>query len=174
MQQLHFITDPQSLAFPFGVAKDDLISQFSGSVASDSLQHHGLQHVRPPCPLPAPGVYSNSNHWVGDATQPSHPRLSSSLSTFNLSQNQGLFKWVSSSHEVTKVLEFQLYHQSFQWIFSRRTDVEVETPILGSPDVKNWLIWKDSDAGKDWRWEKGKTDDEMVVWHHQLDGLEFE
>ena len=55
--------------------------------------------------------------WVGDAIQPSHP-LSSPSPTFNLSQHQGLFQWVNSSHQVAKVLEFQLQHQSFQWIFS--------------------------------------------------------
>ena len=55
-------------------------------------------------------------HWVGDAIQPSHP-LSSPSPAFNYSQHQGLFKWVSSSHQVAKVLEFQLQYQSFQWIF---------------------------------------------------------
>ena len=59
-------------------------------------------------------------HWVGDATRPSHPLSSPSPPAFNFSQHQGLFKWVSSSHQVAKVLEFQLQHQSFQWIF--RTD----------------------------------------------------
>ena len=59
-------------------------------------------------------------HQVGDAIQPSHPLSSPSLPAFNLSQHQGLFKWISSSHQVAKVLEFQLYHQSFQRIF--RTD----------------------------------------------------
>ena len=59
-------------------------------------------------------------HWVGDAIQPTHPLLSPSPPTFNLSQHQGLFKWVGSSHQVAKVLEFQLQHQSFQWIL--RTD----------------------------------------------------
>ena len=61
-------------------------------------------------------------HWVGDAIQPSHPLSSPSPPTFNLSQHQGLFKWVSSSQQMAKVLEFQLQfqHQSFQWIF--RTD----------------------------------------------------
>ena len=58
-------------------------------------------------------------HWVSDAIQPSHP-LSSPSPTFNLSQHQGLFQWISSSHQVAKVLDFQLQHQSFQWIF--RTD----------------------------------------------------
>ena len=59
------------------------------------------------------------------------------------------------------------------WIFIGKTDAEV--PILWPPDVKNWLIGKDPDAGKDWRQkEKGTTEDEMVGWHHQLDGHEFE
>ena len=58
-------------------------------------------------------------HQVGDAIQPSHPLSSPSPPTFNLSQHQGLFKWVSSSHQVAKVLEFQLQHQSFKWIFRR-------------------------------------------------------
>ena len=77
--------------------------QFSHSVVSDSLRHCGLQHARPLCPSLTPGVYSNSRSlswWC-------HPTISSSVSpslTFNLSQHQGLFKWVSSSHQVAKVL----------------------------------------------------------------------
>ena len=59
-------------------------------------------------------------HWVGDGTQPSNPLSSSSPPALNLSQDQGLFQWVSSSHQMAKVLEFQYQHQSFQWIF--RTD----------------------------------------------------
>ena len=61
------------------------------------------------------------------------------------------------------------------WIFIGRTDVEVETLILWPPAAKNWLIGKDPDAGKDWRWEeKGTTKDKMVGWHHWLNGHEFE
>ena len=61
------------------------------------------------------------------------------------------------------------------WIFIGRTDAEAETPILWPPDVKNWLIGKDTDARKEWRQEeKGMTEDEMVGWHYQLDGHEFE
>ena len=60
------------------------------------------------------------------------------------------------------------------WIFIGRTDAEAETPVLWPPDVKNWLIWKDPDAGKDWRQEKQTTEDEMVGWHHRLNGHEFE
>ena len=59
------------------------------------------------------------------------------------------------------------------WIFIGRTDAEDEAPILWPPDAKNWLIWKDPDARKDWR-QKGTTEDETVGWHHWLDGHEFE
>ena len=57
------------------------------------------------------------------------------------------------------------------WIFTRKTDAEAETPVLLPPDAKNWLVWKDPAAGKDWgQEEKGMTEDEMVGWHHWLDG----
>ena len=67
-------------------------------------------------------------HRVGDAIQPSHPLLSPSPSTFNLSQHQGLFQWVSSLHQMARVLELQLQHQCFQWIF--RVDF-----------LSDWLVW---------------------------------
>ena len=76
---------------------------------SNSLWTHELQHSRHPCPSPTPGV--------GDAILPSHPLSSPSTPAFNLSQRQCLFQWVSSSYQGAKVLEFQLQHQSFQWIF---------------------------------------------------------
>ena len=60
------------------------------------------------------------------------------------------------------------------WIIIGRTDVEAETPIFWPPDAKNWLIWKDPDAGKDGKQEeKGMTEDEMVGWHLQYDGHKF-
>ena len=59
-------------------------------------------------------------HWVGDAIQPSHPLSSPYPTALNLSQHQGLFQWLSSSHQVAKVLELEVQHQTFQWIF--RTD----------------------------------------------------
>ena len=60
-------------------------------------------------------------------------------------------------------------------IFVGRSDVEAEAPLLWPPDVKNWFMGKDPDAGKDWKWEeKGTTEDEMVGWHHRLNGHEFE
>ena len=60
------------------------------------------------------------------------------------------------------------------WIFIGRTDTEAETPIIWPPDVKNWLIGKDPDSGKGWRQEKRAAEDEMVGWHHWLNGHEFE
>ena len=75
-------------------------------------------------------------HWVSDTIQPSHPLLSPSHLAFNLSQHQGLFKWVSCSHQVAKVLEFQLQYQSFQWIF--RTDFLYDG-LVGSPAVQGTL-----------------------------------
>ena len=68
--------------------------------------------------------------------------------------------------------EIQSVHPkgNYSWIFIGRTDVEAETPVLWPPDVKNWLIWKAPDARKDWRQEKGTTEDKMVEWHHQLNG----
>ena len=91
--------------------------QFSCLVMSDSLRPHEPQHARPACPSPTPGVYPNScplSRWC-------HPTILSSIIPFlpalNLSQHRGLFQWVSSSHQVAKVSEFQLQHRSFQWIF---------------------------------------------------------
>ena len=67
------------------------------------------------------------------------------------------------------------HHKGNQsWIFIGRADAEAGAPILWPPDGKNWLIWKYPDTGKDWRQEKGMTEDEMVGWHHRLSGNEFE
>ena len=72
--------------------------------------------------------------------------------------------------------EIQLVHPKGDqsWVFIGRTDVEAEAPVLWPPDAKSWLIWKDPDAGKDWRQEKGTRKDAMVGWHHWLNGHEFE
>ena len=104
-----------ALLTKFGLGNQEVhMLLFSCSVMADSLWHRGLQHVRLPCPSPS------HVHWVGDPIQETHPLLSPSPPAFNLSQHQGLFQWVSSSHQVAKILEFQLQHQSFQWTF--RTD----------------------------------------------------
>ena len=94
--------------------------RFSHSAVSDSLWPRGLQHARLPVHRQLPEIAQTHVHCISDAIQPSHPLSSPSLPAFNLSQHQGLFPWVSSSHQVAKVLEFQLQHQFLQWIF--RTD----------------------------------------------------
>ena len=93
---------------------------FSCSVVSNSLWPYGLYYTRLPYLHHLPELAQTHVHRVGDAIQPSHPLSSPSLPAFNFSQHQGLFYWVSSLHQVAKVLELQLQHQSFQWIF--RTD----------------------------------------------------
>ena len=93
--------------------------KFSHSVVSDFLRPHGLQHTRLPCPSPTPEACSNLCASI-NAMQPSHPLFSPFPPAFNLSQHQSPFQWISSSHQVAKVLELQLQHQSFQWII--RTD----------------------------------------------------
>ena len=186
--------------------------QFSYSVMSDSFRPHELQHVRPPCPSPTLGVYSNSCHGVGDAIQPSHPLSSPSPPASEHIKNQrryfaykGQIEGFSSSdvwmweldHKEsiasknwcfwTVMLERTLEspsdckgiqpvhpkgHQS--WVFIGKTDAEAEAPILWPLDVKSWLIWKNPNAERDWRQEKWMTENEMIGWHHHLNGHEFE
>ena len=86
--------------------------QFSHSVVSDSLRPHESQHARPPCPSPTPGVHPNPCPLCRWCYPPSHPLSSPSPLALNLSQHQGLFKWVSSPRQVAKVLEFQLQHST--------------------------------------------------------------
>ena len=105
----------------------------------------------------------------------------------------GCESWTVKKAECRKIDAFELLEKTLEgsldckeiqsvhpkgnqsWIFIGRTDAEAETPILRPPDAKNWLIWKDPDAGKDWRQEeKGMTEDEMAGWHHWLNGHEFE
>ena len=107
-----------------------LVSDFLESVVSVSSVSQSCLTLCDPMNLSTPGLLVHHQlpeftqtpvHWVGDAIQPSHPLSSPSPPALNLSQHQGLFKWVSSSHQVAKVLEFQLQHQSFQW--TPRTDL---------------------------------------------------
>ena len=114
-------------------------------------------------------VFSSSNIWMWGLDH---------------KESWGLKHWCFWTVVLEKTLESPLDCREIQpvhpkenesWIFIGRTDAKAETPILWPPDSKNWLIWKDSDAGKDWRWEeKGATEDEMVGWHHRLNGDEFE
>ena len=98
--------------------------QFSCSVVSDSLSPHESQHARPPYPSPTPGVHSDLRPSSLDAIQPSHPLSSPSPPAPNPSQHQSLFQRVNSLHEVAKVLEFQLQHQSFQRTPKGRSPLE--------------------------------------------------
>ena len=94
------------------------------------------------------------------------------------------WNWCFWTVVLEKTLESPLDYKEIQpvnpkgnqsWIFIGRINAEAETPIFWLPDVKSWLIWKDPDARKNWRWEeKGTTENEMVGWQHQLNGHEFE
>ena len=116
-----------------GITKSDMIERLNMPVyiRQISVQSSSLSHVSlcDPMDCSTPGFFfyhqlleptQTHIHHVGDDIQPSHPVLSPFPPAFNFSQHQGLFKWVSSSHQVAKVLELQFQHQSFQWIF--RTD----------------------------------------------------
>ena len=107
----------------------------------------------------------------------------------NLSYKAGLCLWSSLLHSciaqlvLEKTLESPLDCNKIQpvhsegdqpWDFFRRNDAKAETPVLWPPHAKSWLIGKDFDAERDWRQEKGTTEDEMAAWHHRLDGHDFE
>ena len=114
-------------------------------------------------------VFSSSHVWMWE---------------LDCKESWALKNWCFWNVDLEKILKSPLDYKEIQpvhpkgnkfWIFTGRTAAEDETPILWPPDVKNWLIWKDPDAGKDWRWEgKGMTEDEIVGWHHWLNGHEFE
>ena len=104
--------------------------QFSHSLVFNSLRPREPQHAKPPYPSPTAGVYPNPCPLIGDAMQPSHPLSSLSPPALNLSQHKSLLKWVSSLHQVAKLLELQLQHQSFQW--APRTDL-LQDGLVGSP-----------------------------------------
>ena len=99
-------------------------------------------------------------------------------------ESWALKNWCFWTVVLEKTLESPLERKEIQpvhpkgdqsWIFIGNIDAEAETLIIWPPDMKNWLIWKYPDAGKDWRQkEKEMTEDEMVEWHHQLNGHEFE
>ena len=101
----------------------------------------------------------------------------------NYKENWALKNWCFWTVVLEKTVEspldckeIQLVHPEGDqsWVFIGRTDAEVETPILWPPDAKSWLLWKDPDAGKDWgQKEKGMTENEIVGWHHRLNGHGF-
>ena len=111
-------------AFSVRSARSTLPSvQFSSVAQSCPALRDPMNRSTPGLPVHHQFLESTQTHvhWIDDAIQPSHPLLSPSPPVRNISQHQGLFQWVSSSHQVAKVLEFQLQHQSFQW--TPRTDL---------------------------------------------------
>ena len=119
------LTDPgiksKSLTWP-ALASEFFIIQFS-SVQSSPTVCDPMEHSAPGLPVhhQLQEFTQTHVHWVGDAIKPSHPLSSPFPPAFNLSQHQGLFQWVTSLHQVARVLEFQHQHQSFQW--TPRTDL---------------------------------------------------
>ena len=111
-----------------GIAMSLTINELNNLRCSFQFSHSVMSLFKPmDCSMPGlpvhhqlPEFTQTHVHWLRDAIQPSHPLSSPSPLAFDLSQHQGLSKWVTSSHEVAKVLEFQFQHQSFQWTF--RTD----------------------------------------------------
>ena len=104
-------------------------------------------------------------------------------SSHDCKESWALKNWCFWTAVLEKIFESPLDFKEIQpvhpegnqsWIFTGSTDAEAETLILWPPDAKNWLIGKDPDAGKDWRQKKGTAEDEMVGWHHWLDGHDFE
>ena len=114
-------------------------------------------------------VFSSSHVWIWE---------------LDYKENWAWKNWCFSTVVLIKTLESPLDRKEIQpvnpkgnqfWIFIGRINVEAETPILWPPDAKNWLIWKNPDAGNDWRQDQKRiTEDEIVGWHHWLNGHEFE
>ena len=118
--------------------------------------------------------------WILSSENGGWPWASHSLSGFHLFHLQKRRGWTmvleKTLNSPLDCKEIQPVHPKGDqsWVFIGRTDIEAETPILWPLDEKRWLIWKDPDAGKDWRQEeKGTTEDEMVGWHHWLNGHGF-
>ena len=141
-------------------------------------------------PLPSPTNLDNilKSRDIADKcpSSQSHGFSSSHVWMWELDHKESWMpeNWCFWTVVLEKILESPLDYKEIKpvnskrnrsWIFIGMSDTEDQTPTLWSPDEKNWLIGKDSDAWKDWRQEeKGTTEDEIVGWHHRLDGHEFE
>ena len=166
------------------------------------LATHGPQPTRPLCPWDFPGkstgvgchcllrprqhIKKQRHYFVNKGPSSQGYGFSSShvwMWQLDYKESWVPKNWCFWTVVLEKILESPLDCKEIQpvhpkedqsWVFIGRTDVEAETPKLWPPDVKSWLIWKDPDAGKDWvQEEKGMTEDEMVGWHHRLNGHEF-
>ena len=166
---------------------------------SDSLQTHGLQHVRPPCPSSTPRVYSNScplmpfNHLILCCALLLPPSIFPSIRVFSIESVLHI-RWPKKvEHHRINAFELWCWKKLLRvpWIARTSnqsilkeinpeyslegTDAEAEALILWPPDVKSSLIGKDPDVGKDWGNEEMKAiEDDMVGWHYQFNGHEFE
>ena len=132
-----------------------------------------------------PSARNDFTQWPQGPSSQSYGFLSSHIQMWELDHKEDwvLKNWRFQTMVLEKTLEGPLDSKEIKpvnpkenqsWIFTGRTDAEAEAPIFWPPDVKSWLTGKDPDAGKDWRQEKGMTEDEMVGWHHWLNGHEFE
>ena len=137
---LPLLMSPGYLGSPQGISTMTCQPAFQCFTTCSLTQSHPTLCELMDCSMPGfpvlhhlPEFAQTYVHWVGDDIQPSHPLLFPSPSAFNLSQQQDLFKWVSSLHQVTKILEFQLQHQSFQWIFR----VDFLSPLDISANLKH-------------------------------------
>ena len=165
---------------------------FNILVVSNSLQSDGLQTTRLLCPWNFPGKNTGVICYfllLGHLPESEIESVSPALDhvwmwELDHKESWAPKNWCFWTVVLEKTLESPLDFKEIKpvnpegnksWIFIERTDTEADAPILWPPDAKNWLIGKDPDAGKDWRWEeKGTTEDEMVGWHHQYNGHEFE
>ena len=142
------------------------------------------QKLRLVCPTMELFKVMKYHKLVGISQSKEHSVLVRSLTLLDYKESWALKNWCFWTVMLEKTLESPLDCKGIRevhpkgnqsWTFIGRTDAEAETPILWPPNVRNWLIGKDPDAGKDWRREeKGTTEDEMVGWHHRLNGHEFE
>ena len=157
-----------------------------GAVLSKSLIQFSVE--RWGCIFPLSDLrpnYGGDNEDNGDAFKRSHAStVTLSSPTLDYKESWALKNWCFWTVLLEKTIENPLDCKEIQpvhpkgnqpWIFIGRTDAEAEIPVLWPPDVKSWLVRKDPDAEKDWRWkEKWTIEDEMVGWHHRLNGHEFE
>ena len=140
-----------------------------------SLEEKLWQHIK-----------KQRHHFIRGPYSQSYGFSSSQVQMWELNHKEGwvLKNWCFRVVVLEKTLESLLDCKEIKpvnpkgnqsWLFAGKTDAEAEAPIFCPPDVKNWLLRKDPDAGRDWRQEeKGTTEDKMVGWHHQLDGPQFE
>ena len=168
----------------------DFIFRGSQITADDDCSHEIKRHLplgKKSYDQPRQHIKKQRHYFANKGTSSQSYDFSSShvwMWELDHKESWALKNWCFWTAVLEKTLESPLDCKDIQpvhpkgnqsWVFIGRTDTEAETPMLWAPDAKNWLVWKDPDAGKDWRQEeKGMTEDEFVGWHHRLNGHEFE